>query len=403
MLEPTAGWSFSDEPEHLRLLRDSLRTFVTREMPDERVREWDRAHHFPADLWSKVAALGVCGLTIDEQYGGAGRDLVAAIAVIEELCQAGSFAAGPFIHAAFYGGVNLSENGSEAQKTELLPKIARGELLFAYGLSEPDVGGDLASVTTRGRLSGDGRHVVLNGAKRWCTGADFADYIICLVNSDPGGRRYHNLSFVLVAPQTPGVTITPIEHSNLRYTASSDVTFDDVTVPVEAVLGGPGMWNRGWEILAGEALEVEKLEISACALGFARACVEEAWRYAETRSQFGAPIGRHQAVRHALVDARTRLQACRHMLYHAAWLANERRPCSVESSMAKLFIAENAVDIALACQRVMGAYGLSDAFNIERNVRDLLGMPIVGGSSNMQRNNIANRLRLAQHDPVGRT
>jgi alkylation response protein AidB-like acyl-CoA dehydrogenase len=388
-------WSYVEEPEHIRLLRDALQSFVAREMPAEMVRSWDKAHHFPQELWPKVAALGICGLTIDEAYGGQGRDLLAAIAAIEELAQAGSFAAGPFIHAAFYGGVNLSENGSEQQKTELLPKIAKGELLFAYGLSEPDVGGDLASVRTKARLSEDGSQVIVNGAKRWCTGADFADYIICLVQSDPEAKKYRNLSFVLVPPDAAGVSISPIEHANLRYTASSDVSFDDVTVPAGNILGGPDMWNRGWEVLAGEALEVEKLEISACALGFARACVDEAWRYAEEREQFDVPIGQHQSVRHALADARTKLQACRHMLYHAAWLANERKPCSVESSMAKLFIGEQGVEIALICQKILGAYGLSDAFDMERNVRDLLGMPIVGGSSNMQRNNIANRLRLA--------
>jgi alkylation response protein AidB-like acyl-CoA dehydrogenase len=389
------SWSFAEEPEHIRLLRDSLRAFVRKEMPPERVREWDKAHHFPAELWPKVAALGICGLTVDEAHGGQGRDLPAAIATIEELSQAGSFAAGPFIHAAFYGGVNLSENGSEKQKADFLPRIARGELLFAYGLSEPDVGGDLASVQTRASLSDDGRQVIVNGSKRWCTGADFADFIIVLVQSDPAAKRYRNLSFVLVPPTADGVTVTPIEHSNLRYTASSDVIFDEVTVPADYILGGPDRWNHGWEILAGEALEVEKLEISACALGFARACVEEAWGYAEQREQFDVPIGQHQSIRHALADARTKLQACKHMLYHAAWLANERKSCSVESSMAKLFIGEQAVEIALICQRVLGAYGLTDAFDMERNVRDLLGMPIVGGSSNMQRNNIANRLRLA--------
>ncbi len=389
------SWSYTDEPEHIRLLRDSLRAFVAREMPAEKVRAWDKAHHFPEDLWPKVAALGICGLTIDEKHGGQGRDLPAAIAAIEELAQAGSFAAGPFIHAAFYGGVNLSENGSEQQQAAMLPRIARGELLFAYGLSEPDVGGDLASVRTRARRSSDDSEVIVNGSKRWCTGADFADYIICLVQSDPEGKRYRNLSFVLIPPTAEGVTVTPIEHANLRYTASSDVTFDEVRVPAENILGGVQMWNRGWEILAGEALEVEKLEISACALGFARACVDEAWRYAEEREQFDVPIGQHQSIRHALADARTKLQACRHMLYHAAWLADAHKPCSVESSMAKLFIGEQAVEIALICQRVLGAYGLTDAFDMERNVRDLLGMPIVGGSSNMQRNNIANRLRLA--------
>jgi alkylation response protein AidB-like acyl-CoA dehydrogenase len=387
--------TFTDEPEHVTLLREMLRRFVAEEMPPERVRQWDREHRFPMELFRKLAGLGVCGLTIDEEYGGQGRDLVAAVAVIEELCRAGSFAAGPFIHCAFYGGMNLSENGSEAQKRELLPKLARGELLFAYGLSEPDVGGDLASVRTTARLSADGRTVVLRGSKRWCTGAEFADYIYCLVRSGEESERYKNLSFVLVPPGARGVTIQPIEHMNLRYTLSSEVFLEDVEVPVEQVVGGPGGWNRGWRMLAGRALDVEKLEITAVTFGIAQAAVEEAWRYAQQRVQFGKPISGHQAVRHTLAEVRTRLEACRHMLYHAAWLAQSERPCSVETSMAKLFVADTAVEIVLACQRVLGAYGLSEGYDMERHVRDVLGMPIVGGSSNMQKNNIANRLGLA--------
>jgi alkylation response protein AidB-like acyl-CoA dehydrogenase len=387
---------FADEPEHLRLLRETLRRFVAQEMPPEAVRRWDREHRFPRELFAKLAALGVCGLTIDQAYGGQGRDLVAAVAVIEELARRGAFAAGPFIHCAFYGGLNISENGSEAQRRALLPRLARGELLFAYGLSEPDVGGDLASVRTTARRSADGAHVVLNGTKRWCTGADWADYVYCLVQSDPDAKRHRNLSFVLVPRGTPGMTVTPMEHANLRYTLSCDVAFDDVRVPVENVVGGAEGWNRGWSMLVGPALDAEKLEISACAFGIAQAAVEEAWAYAQQRVQFGRPISGHQAVRHALVEARTRLEACRHMLYHAAWLAQERRPFSAEASMAKLFIADTAVEIALACQRVMGAYGLAEGHDMERHVRDLLGMPIVGGSSNMQKNNLARLWGLAE-------
>ena len=378
-----------DEPEHLGLLRETLRRFVATEMPPEAVRHWDREHRFPRDVFAKLAALGVCGLTVDEAYGGQGRDLVAAVAVIEELTRRGAFAAGPFIHCAFYGGLNISENGSEAQKRELLPRLARGELLFAYGLSEPDVGGDLASVRTTARRSADGRSVVLRGTKRWCTGADWADYLYCLVQSDPDAKRHRNLSFVLVPRGAAGLTVTPMEHMNLRYTLSCDVAFDDVAVPIENVVGGAAGWNRGWSMLVGPALDAEKLEITACTFGIAQAAVEEAWAYAQQRVQFGRPISGHQAVRHALVEARTKLEACRHMLYHAAWLAQERRPFSTEASMAKLFVADTAVEIALACQRIMGAYGLSEGHDMERHVRDLLGMPIVGGSSNMQKNNLA--------------
>lgn len=389
---------FTEEPDHIRQLRETLRRFVAEALPPETRRQLDREHRFPRDRFRELADLGVCGLTIDEQYGGAGVDLVAAVAVIEELCRGGAFLAGPFIHCAFYGGMNMMENGSEAQKEAYLPRLAKGELLFAYGLSEPEVGGDLASVQTTAEKTEDGRHVRLNGFKRWCTGADWVDTIYCLVRSGPEADRYRNLSFVLVPPTLPGVRVNPIEHANLRYTLSSDVIFEDVLVPIENVVGGPEMWNRGWSLLAGRALDVEKIEITAVTFGIAQAAVEEAWDYAQQRRQFGKPIAAHQAIRHDLAEARTKLEACRLMLYRAAWLANEGQPCSVETSMAKLFVADTAVEIALLCQRVLGAYGLAEGYDMERHVRDLLGMPIVGGSSNMQKNNIANRLGLATEE-----
>jgi alkylation response protein AidB-like acyl-CoA dehydrogenase len=385
---------FAPEPEHIAALRDTLRRFVEREMPRELVREWDREHRSPPELFRKLAELGLCGVTIDEDYGGQGRDLVAAVVIIEELCRRGSFAAGPFIHCAFYGGINISENGSPEQKRALLPRLARGELRFAYGLSEPDVGGDLASVGTRVRRSADGDRLIVNGFKRWCTGADFADYIYCLACSDPDAPRYENLSFVLIPPETPGVTIHPIDHMNLRYTLSSDVILEDVEIPADHLVGGESGWNRGWPMLVGPALIAEKLEITAVTFGIAQAAVEEAWEYAQDRRQFGRRISGHQAVRHALVEARTRLEACRHMLYHAAWLADRGEACATEASMAKLFVADTSVEIVLACQRVLGAYGLSEGYDMERHVRDLLGMPIVGGSSEMQKNNIARALGL---------
>jgi alkylation response protein AidB-like acyl-CoA dehydrogenase len=384
--------AFTDEPDHIRALRDQLKRFVAEKAPREKRRLWDKTHAWPRELYAELAGLGLMGLTVPEEFGGAGQDIVAAVAVIEELARAGPSLAGPFIHCAFYGGMNIAENGSAAQKAELLPRLAKGALLFAYGLSEPDVGGDLASVKTRAWREGD--EIVVRGAKRWCTGADFADYLYCLVNSDAEAGRYRNLSFLLIPREAPGVTITPIEHVNLRYTLSSDVHFDDVRLPLSAIVGGPEMWNQGWKLLAGRALDVEKLEVAAVTYGIAAAAVDEAWAYAKERTQFGKPIAEHQAIRHKLVTARTKLAASRHMLYHAAHLANTGAACAVETSMAKLFLADTGVEIALACQQVMGAYALSDAYDIERNVRDLLGMPIVGGSSDMQRNNLASLWRL---------
>ncbi len=385
---------FADEPDHIIQLRDTLRRFIEREAPREKRQTWRDAQTFPRDVFARLAELGVCGLTVPEKYGGLGQDWVAATAVIEELCRAGLFLAGPYIQCAFYGGGNISESGSEEQKAALLPDAAAGKLMFAYGLSEPDVGGDLASIKTRAHLDGD--TVVVNGVKRWCTGADWADYIICLVNSDPDGQRYRNLSLVLVPGDAAGITRHELTHQNLIYTNSFDVYFDEVRVPADNILGGRDAWNDGWRRLAGRSLDVEKVEVAAMTFGLAQAAVEEAWEYAQQRRQFGKPISGHQAVRHELVDARTKLEACRHMLYHAAWLVDQDRPATVETSMAKLFVADTAVEIGLTCQRVMGAYGLSEEFDMAQTVRDLIGMPIVGGSSHMQKNNIANRLGLAE-------
>ena len=370
--------SYAPEPDHVTELRRQLSRWVAEKMPREKRREWDKAHTWDRALFRELAEMGLIGLTIPEEYGGQGEDIYAAAAVIEELCQGGPSMAGPFIHAAFYGGLNISENGSKEQKEALLPKLARGEMFLCYGLSEPNVGGDLPSVETR--VTRDGDEIVINGAKRWCTGADWSDYIYCLCRSGGPEDRHGNLTFVLVPTNAPGVSMQPLEHANLRYTDSMDVFLDDVRLPESAIVGGPDKWNKGWEALAGRALDVEKIEITAVAYGIAR--------------QFGKPISKHQAIAHKLVTARTKLAACRHMLYHAAWLASEHQPCSIETAMAKLFVADTGVEIGLACQQVIGAYGLSDAYDIERNVRDLLGMPIVGGSSDIQKNNLARMLRL---------
>lgn len=384
--------SYAHEPDHVTEIRRQLQRWVAGKMPREKRIAWDKAATWDRDLFREIAEMGLIGLTIPEEYGGAGEDIYAAAAVIDELCQGGPTMAGPYIHAAFYGGMNIAENGTQAQKEAYLPALARGEMFFCYGLSEPNVGGDLTSVETRATRQGD--TIIVNGAKRWCTGAEWSDYIYALVRTGPEEEKRKNLTFVLIPTDAPGVSMQPLEHSNLRYTKSMDVYFDDVAIPAENIVGGEANWNRGFQMLTGRALDVEKIEITAVAYGIARAAVDEAWAYARERVQFGKPIAQHQAIRHKLVTARTKLAACRHLLYHSAWLASQGQPCSAETSMAKLFVADTGVEIALTCQQVMGAYALSDAWDMERCVRDLLGMPIVGGSSDMQKNNLAGMWRL---------
>lgn len=376
-----------DIPEHLIMLRDTVRRFVEKEMPRSAAAKWDKEGRFPRDVLDKLAGLGVMGLTVPEEFGGAGRDIVATMIVIEELSKRSMAVAVPYIMSACYAGMNLVDCGSDAQRETLLPKVADGSLLFAYGWTEPDVGADLASVKTTAVRRGD--ELVINGAKRFCSGAAFSDYIYTLVRSDPDGARYENLSLILIPPNSPGVTLEPMDALGLKGTGTADVTFNDVRVPVANIMGGEEGWNRGWKMITGTGLDVEKLEVAAMALGIATAAADDAIEYASQRSQFGKQIGTYQSIQHKLADMRTQLQAARLMLTHSAWLADQHRPSGVETSMTKLFVTEVAKGVVLEAQTVLGAYGYVKDFDIERHVRDVLVMPIIGGSSAVQRNNIA--------------
>lgn len=376
------------------MLRETLRRFIAQEAPPALLAKWDHEDRIPLEIHRKIADLGICGLAIDEEYGGTGRDIVALIAAIEELGRASTAFSGLFMATACLGGMNISASGSEEQKRRFLPEIANGNLIFAYGFSEPDAGADLASVKTRAeRKGGD---VVINGAKRWCTGADIADYIYVLVNSDAGGQRHKNLSLLLVPPSLPGITITRVRTMGSNGTSTCDVSLDEVVIPADNILGGETGWNNAWAQLAGPALQAEKLETPAIALGVAEAALAEAWAYSEQRRQFGQRISGFQSIRHKLASARTRLQASRLMLYWATSLIDKGVSASVETSMAKLFVCDTCHDVVLDCQKILGAYGYAEGFGMERYVRDILAMPIFGGSSAIQLNNIANWLGLAK-------
>ena len=382
------------ETQEQNLLRASVRRFVEKHMPRDLARKWDKENIFPRDVYDALAQMGVMGLTVPEEYGGQGVDIPSTMIVIEELARRSSAVACPYIMTACYAGMNLAESGSETQKKDLLPRVANGKLLFAYGLSEPNVGGDLAMVETMARR--EGNRIILSGTKRWCTGAHVADYVFCLARTGPKEDRYKNLTIFLVPPTTRGVTIRPLDHLGIRGVETNDAIFEDVELGEDAILGGSQMWNQGWRQLASRALEVEKLELSAVALGLAEAACADAIEYAETRIQFGKPISAHQAIRHSISEAKTKTLAMRLMLYNAANLVQARMPSALESSMTKLFCCEGASEVTMMCQRVMGAYGLSNLMDMERYVRDAISLPIVGGSSNMQKNNIANRLKLAE-------
>ena len=380
------------EPDHVRMLRDTLQKFVDKEMPLEAARYWDEADVYPREVFARLAELGVMGLTTPEQYGGADEDILATMVVIEELSRRSLAVSVPYIMCACYAGMNIAECGSAAQKEELLPRIAAGQMLFAYGWTEPDVGADLGSVKTTAVRDGD--ELVINGAKRFCSGAEIADYIYTLVCSDREGQRYRNLSFVLIPPDSPGITIESIQTMGVHGVKTNDVSFQNVRVPAGHIVGGEAGWNRGWEFLTGRGLDVEKLEVAAIAIGVAAAAVEDAWNYSQERRQFGKPICQYQSIRHKLAEMQTRLHLSRLALYHACDLVQRGIRAGVETSMAKMVCTEAARDLALECQTIMGAYGYVKEFPCERYVRDSLVLPIFGGSTAIQLNNIANWMGL---------
>jgi alkylation response protein AidB-like acyl-CoA dehydrogenase len=381
-----------DEPEHIGQLRDTVRRFLEREVPPELSSKWDREDKIPVEMLGRLGELGLCMLVVPEEHGGIGCDIQAMVMVIEELARCNMALASLYLMNTVYGSLNVVESGSEQQKSELLPKLAKGEILFAYGLSEPDVGADLISVKTR--VQRDSGRLILNGAKRWCTGGDVADYILALVQSDDTPDRRQNLTILLVPTRLLGITMSSVATMGAKGLSTNDVIFENVELSEEHILGGAAGWGRGWNMLAGPTLEAEKIQLPALAIGIAGAAIDEAWAYSQERAQFGKRICGHQSVRHMLADAKTKLHACKLLLANAAWLIDAKRPSAIETSMTKLFVAETAVEIVLSCQKILGAYGYAEGFHMERYVRDILVMPIFGGSSAIQRNNIANLLRL---------
>ncbi len=380
------------ESDHILMLRETLLRFIEKEMPLDLVRQWDRDNVFPHDVHAKLAELGLMGLTVPEEYGGGGRDVRATIVAIELLCGRSMAVGGPYIQSACYAGLNIAEVGSERQKRELLPRVVNEGMIFAYGISEPDVGADVAAVRTTGRIDGD--RLIVNGSKRFCSGAKIADYIYTLVRTGPKDEKYKNLTLVLIPSLAEGITFEAQDALGLKGTGTYDVTFADVSVPLQNVVGEEAGWNTAWSMLVGPGLDIEKIEVAAMALGIAAAAVDEAWAYAQERSQFGKPISSFQSIRHMLAEVKTKLHACRVLTYQTAETLDREGKAPLETAMAKLFVCQAAQEIVLTCQQILGAYGYIKEFDMERHVRDILIMPILGGSSAIQKNNICNMLKL---------
>lgn len=367
--------------------REAVHDFVAREVKP-RAREVDENGEFNWAAVRKMGPLGLLGLNVPEEYGGAGVDAISGAIAIEEIAWGcGGTALAISAHNGL-GCAPLVLFASEFLKNKFLPTVTSGEgKLAALALTEPGAGSDLkGGVQTRAVLDGD--EWVINGSKMWITNAGVADFILTLVRTDPGGGS-HSLSMILVPTDSPGLHIAPPENKmGVRGSHSNAISYDNVRVPAEYIVGEVGGGLR--QCL--QVLDGGRISIGALSVGLAQAALEESLRYAQERQAFGKPIASHQAIQWMLADAATEIQAARLMIYYSAWLKQQGKPFTKQAAMAKLFATEMAERVTRNAIQIHGGYGYSREYPVERMYRDARLMTIGEGTSEMQRMVIARLL-----------
>lgn len=376
-----------DLTEEQRMWRSAVHEFVSREVKPTAQHSAETGE-FNWTAVRKMGPLGLLGLNVPEEYKGAGVDAVSAAIAIEQLGWAdGSLALAIAAHNGL-GCAPIALFGSQALKRRFLPPAASGEgRLASLALTEPGAGSDLrGGVSTRAERQGD--EWVINGAKMWCTNASLADFIVTLVRTAPG-KGSRSLSLIVVPTDVPGLVIGPAEKKmGLWASPTHAVTYEDVRVPFEYLVGEEGLGlSQALAVLDGG-----RVGIGALSVGLAQAAFEEAIRYARERQAFGVPIAEHQAIQWMLADAATEIQAARWMVYYAAWLKGQGRPYTAQAAMAKLFATEMGERVCRNAIQVLGGYGYSREFPVERIYRDARLMTIGEGTSEIQRLVIARHL-----------
>mgnify|MGYP000330217051 CR=1 FL=1 len=367
---------FEPTPEQL-LVRDMARDFARREILPVAA-ALDRDGRFPAEILARLAGIGLMGVNIREEYGGAQAGPVAYVMALAEIAAACASTAVTMSVTNMVAEV-IQQFGTEEQRRRHIPRITSGEYAAgAFGLSEPGAGSDPGSMTTTARRDGDGW--VLNGQKAWITSGDRAGVIVVWART--GGPGTGGLSAFLVEPGTPGFEVGRHEDKmGLRASTTVALHFDNCRLPAAALLGEE---NRGFRI-AMMALDGGRLGISAQALGIARAALEETTAYAKERRQFGRPIAEFQAIQWMLADGAAEWDAAWLLLLRAAWLKEQGRPFSREASMAKVYATERANAICARCFQMHGGYGYVKEYPIERHLRDVRVTTIYEGTSEVQR------------------
>ena len=363
--------------EEQLMMRQMVRDFAKNEIEPWIPRMEDG--EFPRELLEKMGELGLMGITAPEQYGGSEMDFLSYIIAIHELSKV-SAVMGVVLSVHTSVGMNpILYFGTEEQKNRYLPKMASGEYLGAFCLTEASSGSDAGSLKTKAKRVDD--HYIINGSKMFITNGGEADVYIVFANTAPEKGTYGITAFI-VDRHTPGLSIGKDEKKmGLHGSRTVALSFDNMKVPVENRLGE----EEGGFKIAMANLDVGRIGIAAQALGIAEASLEAAVAYAKEREQFGKPIAANQGIGFKLADMASATEAARLLVYRAAWLRSEGKPCGKEASMAKLFASQASVDNSIEAVQVFGGYGYTKDYPVERYFRDAKVCQIYEGTSEIQK------------------
>ncbi|HEX6594780.1 MAG TPA: acyl-CoA dehydrogenase [Bacillota bacterium] len=373
---------FTEEQE---MMRNMVRDFAAQEVSKE-VERMEKEGRFPRELIQKMGSLGLMGIPIPEQYGGSGMDFTSYIIAIHELSKV-SATLGVILSVHTSVGTNpILYFGNEEQKRHYIPKLASGEYLGAFALTEPSAGSDAASINTRAVKEGD--HYVLNGSKIFITNGGEANTYITFARTSEG-KGSKGVSAFIVEKDTPGLVIGPNEKKmGLHGSTTVELSFDQCKVPATQLLGQEG---EGFKIAMAN-LNVGRIGIAAQSLGIGEAALEHSIAYAKERKQFRKPIAHLQGISFKLADMATQVESAKLLTYRAASLVQKGIPCGKEASMAKMFASKTARESAIEAVQVYGGYGYTEDYPVERLFRDSKVTEIYEGTNEIQRIVIAKHL-----------
>ncbi len=359
-------------------IRDMAREFAQKEIAPTVDADY-KAHRYPKEIVKKMAELGFFGCVIPEEYGGTGAGHLAQSIAAEEIARVSSSMRLPFNTQTNGPGLSILEFGTEEQKRKYIPKLVSAEMLGCFAISEPNAGSDVAATETTAVL--DGEHWVLNGTKTWISAAQVADLSLVYAYTDKS-QKYRGISAFLVESSSPGYSTRPLDDKmGLCSSPTGEIILEDCRIPKDAILGQPG---QGFKICMTE-LDYTRLGAASGALGVAQGCLDVTVKYAMEREQFGQKIGNFQMNQEIIARMAVEIEAARLLVYRAAWQKDQKTRNTLETSIAKYFASEAAVNCSNGAMRILSAYGYSGEYPAERYYRDAMAYPIVEGTANIHK------------------